>query len=182
MGRVGSGQGGFSGPVVLLTPLVPESRFGDKAVKFPSSLSPKRDCGSKRVETQVPRSSSMRDVEEVRTCSCTVYGPENDRDFTDRPSTVNTIYSVRCERVAVGVVAAMKRKDIERHVKQRKTCGVNCRRVGRVECSTLQTYQYQVSVWCQSWHVEARRLRLSRSETAVSRYLGSHFVTLKSAH
>ena len=33
-----------------LTPLEPQSRFGDKLLKKLSGLSPKRDCGSKRVK------------------------------------------------------------------------------------------------------------------------------------
>ena len=35
---------------VILTPSVPQSRFGDKPVYFPTDLSPKRDRGPKRVK------------------------------------------------------------------------------------------------------------------------------------
>ncbi|CAN0033208.1 unnamed protein product, partial [Laminaria digitata] len=47
----------LGGVLGLLTPLGPHSRFGDTLTLIPSNLSPKRDCGAKRVKglTSKPR-------------------------------------------------------------------------------------------------------------------------------
>ena len=44
---------GEGGGTRRLSPLEPQSRFGDKPLKLLSNLSPKRDCGPKRVNLLV---------------------------------------------------------------------------------------------------------------------------------